>query len=374
MEDDIPTIGDGGTGVEDEDTTGEELIIKPFDASLIRVSTRFLTVGQLIDRMVDKAINLSPDFQREFVWKDSAQSRLIESMFIRFPLPAFYMDATDDERWLVVDGLQRLSSVKRFAIDKTLRLTDLEFLGEQYNNKSYDELPAGLKRRINETQVTLYLIEKGTPPDVKFNIFKRINTGGLPLSPQEIRHALHQGPITILLKNLADSQEFKRATNNGVQDRRMGDREMVMRFLAFSLTPYTSYTKPDLDAFLNEKMAEMNNMSAAELESWAQRFLRVMKAAYNIFGKGAFRKYNVKTNHWLFINKALFEAWSVNLGKLNDEQLSTLVKHKEKVVTKLLELLNDREFDSAISQGTGDIRKVEKRFKAVEQLIAEVLK
>jgi len=366
---------DAGTGVEEETTESDELITDPFDPSLIRVSTKFLTIGQLIDRMEDKALVLSPDFQRNFVWKPGAQSRLIESMFIRFPLPAFYIDATDDDQWLVVDGLQRLTSVKRFVLDKTLALTELEFLGKQYNGKTYDELHASLKRRINETLVTVYLIEKGTPPEVKFNIFKRINTGGLPLSPQEIRHAINQGAVTQFLVRLADSKEFKKATDNGVHGARMEDREMVLRFLAFSITPYTAYSTPDFDRFLSNKMAELNKILVFESEQrlWEQRFKRAMNAAYNIFGSDAFRKrYGAKAKR-SFVSKALFETWSVNLSKLTDKQLELLTERREQVQSEFINLMNTREFDGAVSQGTGGISKVRMRFERIEKVIQEVL-
>src|SRR5262249_12955743 len=145
-----------------------------------------------------------------------------------------------------------------------LRLSKLEFLTE-YEGKKYDELPRSLQRRINETQVTAYLIEKGTPANVKFTLFKRINTGGLPLSPMEIRHALNQGKATELLKKLSKSEAFRKATDNSIQDERMADHECVLRFLAFSLTPYSKY-KEDLDTFLNDAMADLNKMPDSQIE------------------------------------------------------------------------------------------------------------
>ncbi len=116
-------IADNGTGVELEDTSGDVQITEPFDPSLIRVDTKPMTIDLLRLRIAYNELDLAPGFQRKGgIWKDEAQSRLIESMLIRIPLPAFYMDATNDEKWLVVDGLQRLTTLKRFMIDKTLRL------------------------------------------------------------------------------------------------------------------------------------------------------------------------------------------------------------------------------------------------------------
>src|SRR6266852_5027276 len=143
---------DTGTGIDQEDIENDERITEPFDPALIRVDTRPMTIDLLRLRIEDQELDLAPGFQRKGgIWKDDAQSRLIESMLVRIPLPAFYMDATNDEKWLVVDGLQRLTTLKRFMIDKQLRLSGLEFL-KSLEGKSYDELPRHYQRRIAETQ------------------------------------------------------------------------------------------------------------------------------------------------------------------------------------------------------------------------------
>ena len=230
-----------------------------------------------------------------------------------------------------------------------------------------------------ETQVTTYLIEKGTPAAVKFNIFKRINTGGLPLSLQEIRHALNIGKSTRLLEELSKLPEFEEATAGSISDNRMADREFILRFLAFVIHPYREYRATEFDSFLSDVMEEINGMDEADLNSLKQKFSRAMKAAYQIFGNDAFRKrYRADASRSL-VNKALFESWSVNLSVLDDSQIQRLIDRKEQLKEKFIQLMNEEtpasepRFESAISQGTGDTRKVKRRFSAIEKLIEEVL-
>jgi hypothetical protein len=368
----VPYIDDG-TGIEPEDIESDGQITEPFDPTLIRVETKPMSLDALIARIREGELDLAPGFQRKGgIWKDEAQSRLIESILIRIPLPAFYMDATDEDRWLVVDGLQRLTTLKRFVIDQELRLKGLEFL--KLHGKTFDDLPRNFQRRINETQATVYLIEKGTPPEVKFNIFKRINTGGAPLSAQEIRHALNQGKVTKFLECLANSAEFKRATDNGIRDDRMADRECVLRFLAFTIVSPTAYKAQDFDSFLSDRMAEINKFSDQKIEDLTQQFLRAMQVAFAIFGPDAFRKRYKKDAARYPINKALFEAWSVNINRLDDSQLQRLQERKDMVKERFIQLMNkDYDFENSISLGTGDVRKIKYRFEAIEKLIVGVL-
>ncbi len=359
------------------DPDEDESIIQPFDPELIRVETRPMTIDLLLQRIRYEELNLAPDFQRRGgIWNNRTKSRLIESILIRIPLPAFYMDATDEDQWVVIDGLQRLTTLKMFVNDESLKLCELEFL-IQLNNKTFSELPRNLQRRIIETQVTVYLIEKGTPSEVKFNIFKRINTGGLPLSLQEIRHALNQGKSTKFLEKLASLPEFRNATDGSVDSKRMADREFILRFLAFVIYPYSEYKATEFDSFLSDVMAEINGMSEKELNDLERKFSQAMTAAYEIFGNDAFRKRDRLNASRKPVNKALFESWSVNFSKLNHEQIQTLIERKDQLKDGFIRLMNDREveprFDSAISQGTGDTRKVKRRFSGIEQLIQEVL-
>lgn len=356
------------------DTSNDEQeILSPFDPSKIRVETKNTQMDALIKRIKNNEINLAPDFQRQpGVWNLRTQSRLIESMLIRIPLPAFYMDATDDNNWLVVDGLQRLTTIRKYVVDKDMALEGLEFLVD-YNGKKYDQLPRTLQRRIEETDIVIYQIQPGTPNRVKFDIFRRINTGGAPLSPQEIRHALNQGPVTKMLQQLAETKGFKKATGNGISPKRMDDRECVLRFLAFTINAPDKYISDNFDQFLNDAMETLNSIGPKKLQKLYDRFIGTMELAYALFGNDAFRKRYVAHSARFPINKALFEAWSVNLGSLNDDEAKHLILSRKKLKEKFLFTMQDGEFEKAITQGTGSVKRVRLRFKEINRIILEVL-
>jgi len=111
------------------------------------------------------------------------------------------------------------------------------------------------------------------------------------LTPQEIRHALFQGAATTLLKSLAGSREFIRATDSGVNDTRMDARECVLRYLAFHIHPFESYSKADLNSFLSITMKELNGLPTGEIDRLASRFREAMNLASGVFGKYSFRKF-----------------------------------------------------------------------------------
>lgn len=351
----------------------EEVITTPFDPNQIRVDTRPMTIDLVLKRIKFSEIDLAPSFQRHAdIWTPTAKSRLIESILIRIPLPAFYMDATNEDKWLVIDGLQRLSTLKKFAIDKELRLTNLEFL-TNLNGKNYDELPRNYQRRIDETLLTLYLIEKGTPPEVKFNIFRRINTGGEPLSPQELRHALNPGKATKFLDKLAQLKEFKTVVNiSKKRKQRMDDHEFILGFIAFYLTPYQDYpTKEGRDYFLNEAMIKINKMEQIKLDDIEYKFKNSMTVASSIFGQYAFRKIFKNNKKMQPLNKSLFEAWSVVLSQLSLEKIELLKKRKQQVIDKFIDCIEkDSEFVKSISQAA---EKINYRFSTINQIVQEVI-
>ena len=368
----IETDDDNSLEREQDDPQPTE-IKRPFDPEKIKVHTANIVLGQLISRIKHDEIDLAPDFQRlRGIWNSARKSRLIESLLLRIPIPVFYVSADYDDKWAVVDGVQRISTMYDYVTGE-FALSRLEYL-TWLDGQTHDELPRSMQRRISETQLVVNIINPGTPEEVMFNIFHRINTGGMMLNGQEIRHALNPGLIRKYLEDLAESGEFLDATAHSIPRRRMSDRECVLRFLAFHITPWEGYEAKDLDGYLASAMKQINQMNAQQRAALTADFKKAMRAAVDIFADDAFRKRTSPDDHRKPINRALFEAWSVGLARCSPEQIKILIDQREIVCQQFMSLMQDDwEFDTSISYSTGDRARVQKRFRTIETLIKGLL-
>lgn len=350
-------------------------LIKPYDTTQIDISPKPLSLDMIIARLENDEIDLLPDFQRKAgLWSPEQKSQLIESLLLRIPLPAFYFDGSNNSKWVVIDGLQRLTALKEFFVDQKprLKLQGLEFLKE-LEGATIDDMPRSYVRRMKETQVITYIINPGAPINLKYNIFKRINTGGLKLEPQEIRHALYQGFAPQYLKELANLEEFKQATGYSVKTERMLDREFVLRFLTFYGLGVSEY-KGSIDLFLNAGMEMLNRKGFEHTDAGCmqERFVRVLNVSWEIFGKFAFRRMP-DFDKRRPISKALFETWTCVLAECTEDELDTLVKRKKNLIEIYrIMCLKDEEFTDSI--GSGKVSSVKKRFEKIEKLVKEMAK
>jgi hypothetical protein len=275
-------------------------------------------------------------------------------------------------------------------------LCELEFMRE-YEGKKFDALPQKMQNRIFETQLSMAIINPSTPPEVQRNVFKRLNTGGLPLSAQEIRHALYFGFSAELLEELVNSEWFQKATNNSVNDTRMGGREMILRFLAFFLRGDQYPKNEDMDTFLSETMQLLNLMpewlpqeklhkifgekytqiqvASTDVEEIKRFFYLAMERAYNLFGIFAFRKSPPGMSHRTPINKSLFEAWSVVLAKMSEDNFQALVENKEILAQKMRREIyeSDSVFENSISRDSHKLSGVKKRYEILQQIVQDTI-
>ncbi|MCP4076323.1 MAG: DUF262 domain-containing protein, partial [Gammaproteobacteria bacterium] len=196
--------------------------------------------------------------------------------------------------------------------------TDLE-------GNNFDELSRPDQRRIEEYQLTFYIVRKGTPARVKYSVFHRLNTGALVLTKQEIRHAINQGKPADYVKELADLEEFKKIAN--INEERMKDRETALRYVAFKLTHYKDYT-PTITNFLDNTMTWIYDVSKYILDKYKSEFKKSLITARELFGVYAFRKTIFQNNQGGKFSNVLFEIWTVPLSMLSDEERKKLVDNR----------------------------------------------
>jgi hypothetical protein len=383
------TFDGHGSGLEVETPMDDDGDIKsPFDPKQIDVITQQRTVDLLLARLDHEELDLSPDFQRRAnLWNDTRKSSLIESMLLRIPIPSLYISEDHDGNYQVVDGLQRLCAIAHFvkvsnlnkALNTTLnplRLSGLQALCD-LERKAFEELPRQLQRRINETELTLHIIRAGTPTDVKFNIFSRINQGGYPLNAQEIRNAIFRGKWKSYVRKLAVSKAFISATENKIKGERLEDHELILRFIALYAQPNNAkrHSDENLDKFLND-FVEKHSITWNE-NKWQEitdAFHYAMEAAPKIFKRIVFRKYSEPNKMRCPINRGLFESESVAVAKKSKEEINVLINNSEIVIDKFGEAMEiNKDFRNSLLYATGRGWASNKRLEVIENIFLEVL-
>ena len=397
------------SGLENEiDPEANELDINPFNPEDISIVTNQMAMDGLVRRFLQGSIVLNPDFQRNEVWDMKKRSQLIESLMLKIPLPMFYVQSDEDGILTVVDGLQRLSTIRDFVLGedylnfkkddgsrreelrgKGFKLKGLEFWSD-YEGKQFYQLPPKLQNRILEAQVQVTVIHPTTPEVVRRNIFKRINTGGIQLNSQEIRNAIYAGPATNLLNELSNIDSFNKVMGNSVNRLRMQDKELILRFLSFLIRDYKEYTRTvTADMWLGDTMIILNAMQDLSqidyrrLSNWRskepikvrtmtkdrilQYFDKAMKRNYEIFGEHAFRK-SFAGQTKSPVNRSLFETWAFIMGRYTDEEFVRLCENRRAFMQEYERVLNDPDFALAISRHAMNHPDLRRRFQTLIDL------
>ena len=366
-------------GVDLSELDGEagDKAAKPYDPNKIRVEQKVFSLRQIYEMINCDDLDISPDFQRNEVWDNFRKSRLIESILLRIPLPVFYF--SEDERGVlsVVDGLQRLSAIKAF-MDNTLVLKGLEYLnnceGKCYSAEG-NSIEDKYKRWFNATQISANVITADSPYQVKFDVFRRLNTGGKPLNSQELRNCLMNNAVRDLLRHMSSSQPFKEATGYSIDDRRMTGQEMGMRFIYF-LDLYTHNRLHDynglIDDCLDSLVESLRRLSKEQLEVYKNKYETAMRNAYYLFGRHTFRKVNADTEYdspRSLINKALFVAWAVILSGYDTDFIQTSFKRNSFIKTLGKAIDDDEMFFTYLSYGTNGVKNIHYVFAKVKGLM-----
>lgn len=334
----------------------------PIDTMLIRTESR--TVHDVIRRIEKDMFEMNPDFQRDFIWDDRVQSKLIESVLMRIPLPVFYLAEDKKGKMIVVDGLQRLSTFKRFVNDElALKLPE----SNELNGKTFTELTPKLQNRIEDCNLILYIIDSKVPERARLDIFDRVN-GGVPLTRQQMRNSLYMGKATRFLKAEASTDLFRKATGNSLDSRTMRDREFVNRFCAFTLVSLDNY-KGDMDEHLAAGLINLNMRTEVFVESLSQKFRRSLTNNFKVFGKHAFRKHTSPDDSRSLINASLWDTMIVGLARYSE---SVVEAKAEKLRQAFYGLIEDSTFKSSITYSTNDVKKVLTRFNMTSEMLREI--
>jgi hypothetical protein len=334
----------------------------PLDTMLIRNESR--TVHDVLRRIDQGLFIMDPDFQRDFIWPQDKQSKLIESVLMRIPLPVFYLAEDDDGRMVVVDGLQRLSTFQRFVNNK-LRL----HLRKQteLHRKRFQDLSPKLQNRVEDCNLILYIIDAKVPERARLDIFERVNSG-VPLTRQQMRNSLYMGEATRFLKKEAAKPLFLEATGSSLRTSTMRDREFVNRFCGFQLIPLDDY-RGDMDDFLAETLKKMNDLGPAELGKLSKRLRAGLANNLNVFGEHAFRKHTEGQGHRSVINASLWDVMATGLSQYTSHIVEA---NADNLRVAFYQLMQDSEFVQAITFGTNDVRRVRHRFEVVGNMFEEV--
>ena len=347
-----------GLGTIEDESLGEY----PLDTMLIRNENR--TVDGILRRIGQGMYVMDPDFQRDFIWSEIKQSKLIESVLMRIPLPVFYIAENPDGRMVVVDGLQRLSTFDNFVKGGLrLRLPHQPEL----DGKRFADLSPKLQNRVEDCNLTLYIIDSKAPERARLDIFERVN-GGDPLTRQQMRNCLYTGQATRFLKEEASSTLFIEATGRSLNKATMRDREFVNRFCGFQILLLPNY-RGDMDIFLAETLKRMNQLKKLELASLSTRLRVGLSNNLNVFGKHAFRKHFAGQEYRNTINASLWDVMLTGLARYEESQVAA---RADALRESFYWLLNFPDFEDAITYGTNQVKRVRQRFESAEKMFREV--
>ena len=331
---------------------------EPYDVQNIRIDQKMVTVFQVehwISAENGVRLNLSPEYQRNMVWDGARKSALIESLLLRIPIPAFYLDEDSAGNKSVIDGMQRLSTIHSY-MNNEFPLEKMQYLF-QCEKKYFRDLEPKLRGRIEDTELAVNILDEKCPQRVKFDVFRRVNTGGLPLNFQEIRNIMASPKVRALLKNMAQCEEFQLATGGRMKDVRMGAQELCLRYLtilvSYDWKEHTFKHYYGLLKMMDQMIINLNGMSEEKLDNLFQMFRSVMTNCHEILGEYSFCKTGYNK-----INKSLFTGWSVVLA--NAESDTVVLREKKEMLRSVYigYLKKDSEFYRAITSSTGTRKNI----------------
>lgn len=335
----------------------------------VRTQTIEYDLETLVKRIDKKILRLNPEYQRKHRWDGATSSRLIESLILNIPIPYIYLSLDHDvdqeiddgvSRYSVIDGQQRITAIYRFLKNK-LKLEGLEVLSE-LNGSTYRDLPPFLERRLEDRTVKCLRIDSTLDTQVKYDIFERLNSGSVELSPQELRNATCRGPFNDLVKRLAKNKSFMDLAQLKEKSKRvekMEDEELVLRFFALSYKEGFKDYKGGFKAFLTQKMTDFNKLDDSELNKMEKNFKKTIEIIENGESPIPFAKYRYSKETGLKkmspFNAAVFDSVVV--------PISLNVKTLKFDQSKFVKIFKQEDYFNSVEGSVNDVTKLTKRIE-----------
>ncbi len=315
-------------------------------------------------------LKLDPDFQRKYKWdKDGwgRSSKFIESCLMRIPLPSCYFAEDDDGKHMVIDGLQRLTTINRyfhdeFALEGLTALKELE-------GKKFSEL-GSYQTELETTTIRCIVLRKDNPKSLVREIFSRLNQGAVELSDQEIRHAIYPGSLNALLIELAVDDEIKRfglAADSEVVRDALEPEEQVLRYFAFSEDKTLEHFDNNLKSFLDNYMEQNSELTEVQVDEYREKFNNALSICKEIFKNNVFVNPSVNRKRKGLVH---YDLMMTTVGELD---ISLARQHAESIRNAYVTLCQSNEFKRTLSGGLQNKGSIRRRRKQWSDLLQGVL-
>lgn len=338
-------------------------------------------IDSLHKRYLRGRLNIQPEFQRQFVWDKAKSSRLIESALLDIPIPIIYLSEEHDGKENVIDGQQRLTAFFTFIDGKFPDNTDFKLSGlkvfTELNGKKFNQVSEELQDKISTYKVRVIKFKRESDNDLQFEIFARLNTGSVPLNDQELRNCVYRGKFNDLIKELSQDKDFKYLLNIATPDKRMKDRELVLRFASFHFNTYLNYSAP-IKKFLNDSMEKYRNISSSDETNLRNAFKNTVQIIRSLLDNNAFKRFyrgDVKNKNGKWetqkFNVSLFDILMYSFAR---EDKSIVYQNLDRIREALIDLMtNDQEFIDSIELSTSSKKAVTIRFDKWRMTLQKII-
>ena len=359
----------------DQEDDGEGDLQASYDGEL-SIEKGDRSLSEFLRWYDDGDLIVDPEWQRNYVWSVRQASKLIESFLLNIPVPVIYLARTADNKFEVIDGLQRLTSAIRFLKNK-LRLRHLTIL-DHLNGKQFRDLDSSDQRKLRNSIMRSFELSKHNSADMHFVVFERLNTGGTRLNEMEIRNCLFRGALNEKVKELARDRDFRQCVNETTLETRMKDRSLVLRFLAFYERTHFKCRK-GMKKFLNEFMEVYRNPTEEKLREFEDKFRHCVKASLTVFGRHAFRLKSDITGSQRSLgewssrsNSAIFQCVATSFA---DYTMPTITKHSDQIYEEYLDLIHtDKQWVDFVRRATGTFERLDYVFETWQKRLRSLLR